>query len=140
MIKSVAKALPNYAMNVFLLPKYFVALLEQLYCDFLWGGKDKNHWMSWSRLCHRKDNGGLNFRRLHEFNLALIGKQVWRMLTDPNILIARVFKAQYFSNMSFFETTSKQNDSFVWRFFLASKDLIRKGFTWRIGDGVDIAI
>lgn len=40
-IEAVAQALPTYAMNIFLLPKFFINSLERLFADFWWGGKEK---------------------------------------------------------------------------------------------------
>lgn len=83
---------------------------------------------------------GLNFRQLHEFNVALIGKQVWRMLTEPDSLKSRVFKSKYFMNKSFFEVHSSSNDSFVWRGFLAAREVVIKVLVWWVGDGRTINI
>lgn len=70
-------------------------------CKYWWksGNKEKNiHWMSWERMCASKFHGGLGFRHLHEFNVALLGKQGWRIVTNPTSLVARMFKAKYFPN------------------------------------------
>ncbi|KAE8781173.1 Alanyl-tRNA synthetase [Hordeum vulgare] len=38
--------------------------------------------------------GGMGFRNLHLFNLAMLGKHDWRLLTKPDSLCARVLKAR----------------------------------------------
>ncbi|XP_021627043.1 uncharacterized protein LOC110625723 [Manihot esculenta] len=48
---------------------------------------------------HRLD-GGLGFKSIHEFNLAILGKQGWNIITRPHSLVACVLKARYFSTMS----------------------------------------
>jgi hypothetical protein len=53
-------------------------------------GKRKMHWRSWSWLSSPKSMGGLGFRDLELFNQAMLGRQCWRMLTDPSSLCARV--------------------------------------------------
>lgn len=57
--------------------------------------------MSWDRMCEKKFTGGLGFRKLPEFNIALLGKQEWRVIVKPNNLVGKVCKAKYYPNGSF---------------------------------------
>jgi hypothetical protein len=45
-------------------------------------------------MTHPKGQGGLGFRDLHTFNLAMIAKQGWKILTNPHTLVARIYKAR----------------------------------------------
>ncbi|KAA3479280.1 reverse transcriptase [Gossypium australe] len=47
-------------------------------------------------LCKPKYNGGLGFKNLSLFSKALLAKQVWRILVQPQCLLARVKKARSF--------------------------------------------
>ena len=44
----------------------------------------------------QKHKGGMGFRNLQAFSLAMLSKQAWRILTNPNSLITRIYKAKYF--------------------------------------------
>lgn len=72
MLKSVAQALPMYAMQVFLFPSHVIASIEKIFAKF-WCC-DSIHWMRWERMCLARDKGGLNFRSLREFNLAMLAR------------------------------------------------------------------
>lgn len=52
-----------------------------------------------------KFDGGLGFRDLHGFNLAMLGKQCWNFINRPDSLVARVYKARYFPTTSIFDAT-----------------------------------
>lgn len=47
-----------------------------------------------------KREGGLGFRDLKDFNQALLGKQVCRIMQNPDCLMATILKAHYFPNES----------------------------------------
>jgi hypothetical protein len=87
-----------------------------------------------------KGGRGLGFRELNIFNKALLAKQGWRLVHDPNSLVAQVLKAKYFPQVSFlcFELVNKP--SYVWRSLMSAKELLQEGLTWRIGDGRSIKI
>ncbi|VFQ91221.1 unnamed protein product [Cuscuta campestris] len=50
------------------------------------------HWLLWQRMSMPKQFGGQGFRRIRDFNVAMIGKQGWRLMVNPNSLVGRVFK------------------------------------------------
>ena len=53
-------------------------------------------WVGWKPMCKPKSQRGMGFRNLQAFNLALLAKQAWRILTNPSSLIASILKAKYF--------------------------------------------
>jgi hypothetical protein len=48
-----------------------------------------------------KLQGGIGFRDLRLFNLAMLGKQGWRLIENPDSLCARVLKGRYFNGVDF---------------------------------------
>ncbi|KAL8554378.1 hypothetical protein ACS0TY_002529 [Phlomoides rotata] len=65
---------------------------------FLWGGDGDNKkipWVSWADLCKDTSEGGLGFKDVGMFNQALIGKWVWRVLTEKNRLWTRILRSRY---------------------------------------------
>jgi hypothetical protein len=57
------------------------------------------HWFFWD-----KNDGGMGFKNLSVFNLAMSGKQSWCIWTSPDTLIVRLYKARYFPKCSFLDS------------------------------------
>ncbi len=143
LIKSVAQALPTYAMSCFRLPARLIKEIEVLIRKFWWrqgGEKGKMHWLPWSTLCKAKTNDELGLKELRIFNEALLAKQVWRLMHNTSSLFYKVFKAKYFPHCSILEAQPKVSGSFAWKNILGVKHLIRKGLIWRVGTGSQIRI
>ena len=64
---------------------------------------------------------------MHLFNVEMLGKQGWRLLTNPNALVTLLFKARYFPSSSFVEARLGSNPSLVWRSILAAQLAILRG-------------
>jgi hypothetical protein len=106
MIKSVLQAIPSYVMSVYLLPDSTIKDIERMMNSYWWGGGANNkgiRWLAWDRLTHLKSEGGMGFRDLHNFNLAMIAKQGWNIMAKPHTLVAKIYKSRYFPNSSLFE-------------------------------------
>lgn len=81
--------------------------------------------MSWDKLPMHKKDGGMSFKSLGTFNLAMLGKQGWRIMTKPDTLIARIYKARYFPRCNFLEAGLGHKPSFVWRSICNSKFILK---------------
>lgn len=93
------------------------------------------HWKSWDKLCKSKEVGGLDFKELEDFNLALLGKQVRRILTKGQSLIAKVHKARYFQHSSILNAKLGSSPSYAWRSLHAAQKLMKLGCIEIIGNG-----
>lgn len=144
LLKTVAQTLPNYAMSVFLLPLELCREIERLMCKFWWktdSKKDKCiHWKSWENMSVKKSNGGMGFRCLRDFNLALLGNQSWRLILHSNTLVSKVFKARYYAQDSFLTAKLGSNPSYIWRSLMETQPILKQGVSCRIGNGRSVNV
>jgi hypothetical protein len=143
LIKSVAQAIPNYIMSCYKIPEGCCKSIESMLAKFWWGSEEtsrKVHWLSWQRLGTAKERGGLGFRSFHDFNKALLGKQCWRLITDPNSLAARIFKCRYHPRKEFMAAKVGFQPSYAWRSLMHAKEVISSGARWAIGNGQKVQI
>ena len=60
-------------------------------------------------------------------NRALLEKQAWRILTDPNSLVATSILPKYCKNKSFMDVQLRKNNSWIWKSILIGKDMCSIG-------------
>ncbi|CAN1241903.1 Putative ribonuclease H protein At1g65750 [Linum perenne] len=97
-------------------------------------------WMRWEKLCVKKRDGGIGFKDLHAFNLAMVGKQSWKLMTNHDAIVTKIFKAKVFPKVDFLSATLRSNPSFVWHGILKTQSLLQQGYRWRIGNGRRIRV
>ncbi|GKD69592.1 hypothetical protein Tco_1323682 [Tanacetum coccineum] len=95
LIKAVLGSLGIYYFSIF---KVFESVLNSLVRSraiFLGGSHEarKLAWIKWKNVISSYDNGGLNIGSLKAFNLALIQKWRWKLLSHKNTLWVKVIKA-----------------------------------------------
>lgn len=144
LLKIVALAVPNYVMSIYLLPKELCRELEVLMNSFWWrtnhsSGKYIN-WVKWEYLCKPKGCGGLGFKQLHLFNIAMLGRQMWKLLTSPDSLMARILKARYYPRTSVVRASLGHNRNYVWRSIMAAKEVVVQGSRVQVGSGRSLSI
>ncbi|XP_016177721.1 uncharacterized protein LOC107620010 [Arachis ipaensis] len=143
LIKAVATAVPLYTLSCFKLPD---TLMEDIQCfmlNFWWGQKrDKRriHWIGWKITCRPRAQGGLNFKNLKAFILAMLAKQGWRLLKQPNSLISKVYKSKYYKYTDFLRAEAGNNPSWGWKSVLEGRKVLEKGLLWKIGRGISVRI
>ena len=91
-------------------------------------------------MCKSKLHGGMGFRNLQAFNLAMLAKQAWRLLTRPDSLISRIYKARYFPHSDVLNAHMGCNPSYAWHSIHSSLIVICRGKRWWVGNGKTIHI
>jgi hypothetical protein len=138
------QSIPSYIMSIFQLPTTLINTIERMMNSFWWGRGTATrrgiNWLNWEKLSMHKNHGGMGFKDLSVFNLAMLGKQGWKFQTDPTSLVSRIFKARYFPKTSYFHARLGHNPSYVWRSIFNARFIVRGGARWRIGTGESIPL
>ncbi|XP_059458269.1 uncharacterized protein LOC132187853 [Corylus avellana] len=143
LLKAVVQSIPTFTMSVFQLPKTLCKEINAMMAKFWWGHKENDSriaWMSWHKMGMAKESGGLGFRDLEMFNLALLAKQGWRIMTNPNTLVATILREKYYPHGNFLEANLGRKPSYAWRSIWNAKGLLNEGLIWRVGNGESIRI
>lgn len=111
LLKSVAQAVPTYPMSCFLIPKDTSRKMKSVISNNWWGSSAESrhiHWQRWELLTRPKPLGGMGFRDLRLFNLAMLDIQGWQLIEKPESLCARVLKGRYYHDSDFLSATRKK--------------------------------
>lgn len=129
MLQSVLSAMPSYAMSCFKLPQSLCKRIQSALTRFWWDSspdKRKICWVSWKKIAKPKQYGGLGFKDLNSFNNALLAKLSWRILNNPQGLLARTLEGKYYNQAPFLESGVPNSSSHGWRSICIGRDLLIK--------------
>ena len=79
-------------------------------------------------MCVHKDNGGLGFKDLTDFNTAMLGKLLWRLIEKPNSLFFLEFLKDdiTYRNASSLDPIRSCPPSYGWRSITSARSLVCK--------------
>ena len=100
----------------------------------------KIHWTKWSALTEVKEKGGLGFRDLEMLNTALLAKQLWRIIAQPNRLVSRVMRAKYMKREQDWMRQASTSASYLRKSLLSARFLLINGIRKQAGDGSTIMV
>ncbi|KAJ9184618.1 hypothetical protein P3X46_004327 [Hevea brasiliensis] len=127
-------------MAILKYPKSFCQDLNRKVSSFWWGKKDKERKMcliGWKQASCPKFLGGMGFKDFEKFNLAYLAKQVWRLITNPSSLWAKITKGLYFPYSSIWQAKKSWRSSWVWNSLVAGREVLKEGIRYNIGHGTN---
>lgn len=142
LIKSVVSSIQVYWSSVFILPKSVTQEIEKLMREFLWSHGDLKKGsakVKWADVCCQKNYGGLGIKPLHTWNIALMSKHVWNIVSGKDSLWVKWVSAYRLkdrrTNRNFWDVPELNDVSWSWRKILQYRDLLRDHIIHRLGDG-----
>ncbi|CAN1154439.1 Putative ribonuclease H protein At1g65750, partial [Linum perenne] len=97
--------------------------------------RKKIHWTKASILTKPKKDGGLGFKNFRLFNLALLAKQGWRIINNPDHLWVRMLKGLYFKDTDFLNAKKGKRASWIWASLCDAREVLSLGARRNIMDG-----
>ncbi|XP_026416890.1 uncharacterized protein LOC113312346 [Papaver somniferum] len=139
-IKHIGQAIPLFQTGAFLNPKHLCKQIDSHLCKFWWGEtldpKDKE--TASARVGHYVFPQGRRLsgiRKVDLNKLAMLDRNAWRILENPNCMLAIVLKAKYFPRTDFLNAKCTNKCSWTWKCLHSIKEIIKPFISWIVGDG-----
>ena len=123
LINSVLSNMVLYMISFFQLPKGVLNKLDYFRSRFFWQGdseKRKYRLAKWSVVCRPKDQGGLGVHDLEVKNRALLGKWLFKLLTEQGVW-QTLLRRKYVGSQALSQVYWKPSDSHFWFGLMATK-------------------
>ncbi|GJX28323.1 putative RNA-directed DNA polymerase [Tanacetum coccineum] len=143
LVQSVVSSLQVYWSSVFILPKTIAYDIERLMRDFIWNfgefkrGKSK---VNWDAVCKPKVEGGLGIKSLNSWNISLMSKHIWNIVTHKESLWVKWINVYKLKGRSFWDIPEKAGACWAWKNLLRYRDLFRDHIVHKIGDGLSTSL
>ncbi|OVA01717.1 Reverse transcriptase zinc-binding domain [Macleaya cordata] len=140
LVKAIDQAIPLYQMAAFLIPKNLCRKIDSHLCKYWWGesldpNDKKIHLLAWDNICKPVSEGGLGIRKSEINNIAMLARNAWRLLENPESLWGKTLKAKYFKNSDFLHANCPNSASWAWKCLHFVKEKIKPFISWIVGDG-----
>ncbi|KAK7855992.1 putative ribonuclease h protein [Quercus suber] len=143
LIISILQSLPDYSFSCIKVPDKICTKLDSITNAFCWGHQPstrKLHLINWNTICRPRNEGGLGIRKFKLMNQASIAKQFWRIIQQPQSILAKTLISKYCHREQIF--THKPIPSSSW----SCKNIMHKPnpklfqCTWKVSTGQNIPL
>lgn len=136
--------MPSYIFSAADVPITVCDKLDASSRRFWWSPKKESGsflaWKAWDQLCLLKSIDGLGFRKAKKFNVALLTKLSWMVLSNRSSICMRVLRSKYKVRSDWLSSEPVKYASQTWKAIERLKTLISKGVCFLVGDGAIIDI
>ena len=96
--------------------------------------------MSWDSICYPLKEGGLDIKRIKDWNRAAMAKHIWRFLSYPNSIWSSWIQKSLLRGKNIWQIRCPSRASWAWRKILACRDWCEGLFVSKIGNGEDTSL
>ncbi|MCI14329.1 RNA-directed DNA polymerase (Reverse transcriptase), partial [Trifolium medium] len=110
LVKSVLNSIPNYYMQIAWLPQTTCDFIDRMARNFLWKGSSDTgiHLVGWDKITKPKKLGGLGIRKARDANTSLLGKLVWNVHQNSDVLWVQIIQHKYLKEEALLNFTNNK--------------------------------
>lgn len=140
MLRATLSALPIHYMSIFHLSKWVIKRIDSIRRKFLWFGASKSGGffpVAWRKIIKDISEGGLGIIDLAKFNIVLICKHWWHILTGKEIIWRDLVLDNYYKRRLICSGWHNRipRCSVFWRNILKVENIFRALIQWCSIDG-----
>jgi hypothetical protein len=127
-------------ISFFQLPKGILKRMDYFRSRFFWQGdseKRKYRLARWNVVCRPREQGGLGIHDLEVKNIALLGKWLFKLLTEDGVW-QQLIRRKYVGSRALSQLYWKPGDSHFWAGLMATKKHFFRFGSFSIRDGSEI--
>ncbi|XP_021736238.1 uncharacterized protein LOC110702800 [Chenopodium quinoa] len=143
LINTVVIASLNHVLSVFKLPVTISDQIGRLLSRFWWKNNSSSRGLALTpsaSLYLLRGLGGLGIRHVPSFNSALLAKQMWRLIHNPQLLVSRIYRARYPRLVNYKASSLPSRPSWGCRSLLEGACVLSHGVIWKVGSGSQVNI
>lgn len=144
LIRAVFATVLAYPLSFLFMPEFVHKELDKAMKDFWWDfhleKENKLPSKSWHQICTPKFVGGLGLIMMHDVNLVLVAKLVWKFLTHHDSLLVKLLKAKYLKREDLWSALAGAKQSWIWKAILNWREIVKEGLCSLVGNGLNIYV
>ncbi|KAK6122644.1 hypothetical protein DH2020_043620 [Rehmannia glutinosa] len=122
LIRSVVQGVECFWLSILPIPSTVIDRITNICRLFLWG--ERKALVAWKDICLPKTEGGLGFRDVRTWNLALLAKVLWNIHDKRDSLWIRWVDQVYLNGASVWNWTPAKGDSLLLKRIFQIRDII----------------
>ena len=135
-------AIPLFYLSIFKAPAAVCNKINSIQRKFLWARGKQNKsisWVSWDNVCKPLEEGGLGVKEVKNFNVALLAKWRWRIMSNEGGKWKEIILSKYGTEAENIQLRSK-HQSWWWKDLTkicgegAEDSWFQKANAWKVGN------